>query len=225
MANPYIPARDADFSAWLLNFSTLITANPTTYGLSSGDALAIDVENTAFQAAYVLAVDPATRTAPTVAAKDAARRNAEIVVRPFAIQVRNNPMVTNEQRADLGITIPTTVPTPIPAPTSFPVLGFRSATPLQHLLNWTDSAAPSGKAKPYGVIGVEVYRTIGLAPAVDPSVAVFDGIKTKSPFFESFASGQVGQVCTYFARYTTRSGPQGTAQVGPWSAPLSVTVI
>ena len=38
MANDFIPTRDAELDTWLLNFKTLIAANPANYGLVAGDA-------------------------------------------------------------------------------------------------------------------------------------------------------------------------------------------
>jgi hypothetical protein len=224
MSTPYIPARDADFSAWLLNFATLIAANPTNYGLLAGDAVTISAVDTTFQAAYTLATNPATRTAPTVAAKDAARVNAEQTVRPYAQRIRNNTAVSDLLKVGLGLTIPSTTPTPIPAPVVAPELGLLSAIPLQQTLTYRDPSA-AGKAKPYGVIGVEVWRAVGVAPAVDPAQASYYATATKSPFRSTFGAGDVGKIVTYFGRFVTRSGPGGIAQAGPFSAPLPLTVI
>lgn len=221
----YIPARDADFAAWLLNFSTLITATPTAYGLTAPDATAIAAQNTIWQAALTVATDPSTRTPPAVAAKDAARVTAVAVVRPYAQRVKANPSVTNEQRSDLGLTIDSFPPTPIPQPTTAPVMVLISATPLVHQLRYYDSTTPTTKAKPYGVIGLEVRRAIGIAPAVDPSAAPYLGQWGKSPNLSVFSPGDPGKIATYFARWVTRSGPGGVQQSGPWSTPLSVTVI
>lgn len=220
----YIPARDADFSVWLANFATSIAAAPTSYGLVSGDATAITNQNNAFQAAYTLATDPATRTTPTIAAKDAARASAEAVVRPFAIQIRNNSAVSLVLKTGLGLTIPSTSPTPIPAPSVAPSMAIQSAIPLQTTLRATQPGAV-GKAKPFGCIGVEVFVAIGTVAAVDPSQATYAFTATKTPFRFSYGSGDQGKIATFFGRYVTRSGPGGVAQSGPFSAPLPITLI
>lgn len=220
----YIPAQDAAFRDWLLNFSTLITANPTNYGLIAGDAVIIAAQYTAFSAAYLTATNPTTRTSANIAAKDAARANAEAVVRPYAQRVRNNTTVSNALKIGLGITVPSVTPTPIPAPVVAPELGLQSAIPLQQTLTFRDPTA-LGKAKPFGVIGVEIFRAIGTVPAVDPLAASYVATVTKTPFRQTFVAGNVGNVCTYFARFVTRSGPGGASQVGPFSAPLAVSVI
>lgn len=221
----YIPAADADFDNWLVNFDTLLTADPTAYGETGGTAAAVAAVTATWVAAFALATDPSTRTSPTVAAKDAARYTAEQTVRPVAIRIRNNSAVTNAQRVDLGITVPKVVPTPIPAPTSAAALALTNATPLVHLLQYSDTILPDGKAKPYGVIGLEIFRSIGVVPATDPAQCTYYGTATKSPFRSTFASDDRGKICTYFGRWTTRSGPGGMSQSGPWSAALDAHVI
>lgn len=224
-AAPYIPAKDADFSAWLLNFATLITAAPTTYGLTAPAAVIIQAANDAFQPAYALAIDPGTRTAPTVAEKDAQRASAEATVRPYAVTISRNAAVTDENKVAVGVNLPNFSPVPIPPPSTYPMPSLRSAAPLSHLLGYADSGAPSGKKKPYGVIGCEIFRAIGTVPAVDPSQATYYNTATKAPFTSSFSGPDVGKIATYFMRWTTRSGPSGIASKGPFSAPLALTIM
>lgn len=224
-AAPYIPARDADFETWLLNFTSLLTAAPATYGLTAPDAVVCAAQYTAWHPAYIAATDPNTRTSVTVAAKDAARVTAESVVRPYAIRISQNAAVLPGDKVAIGVNLPNTTPVPIPPPVTFPQISLRSAEPLVHILQWQDSGLGTGKKKPFGAIGCELYRAVGVAPAVDPSVAVYAGTFTKSPLRSQFDASQVGKMCTYFARWITRSGPGGVAQVGPWSAPLTATIM
>lgn len=222
---PYIPAKDADFDTWLLNFTLLLTAAPATYGLTAPDAVTCAAQYTAWHPAYLAANDPGTRTPVTVAAKDAARVTAEQVVRPFAQAISKNMAVDPGDKVAIGVNLPNPVPVPIPPPVTFPQLGFRSAEPLVHNLQYQDSGLGTGKKKPFGAIGVEVYRSVGTVPATDPEQASYYGQFTKSPLRSTFDAAQVGKICTYFARWITRSGPGGRAQTGPWSAPLTVSVI
>ena len=225
MANDYIPAADAAFATWSANFATLIGANPATYGLTAGQGTSVTTLNTAFQSAYTTAINPATRTSVTIAAKDVARANAEVVFRQTAMIVRNNPAISDSLKTGLGLTIPKTTPTPIPAPTSPPQLIFVSATPQAATLAYRDTDSPAGKAKPFGAIGVELWRSAGTVAATDPAQCEFVGIVTKSPFRQDYAATQVGKIATYFARFSTRSGPGGVAQVGPWSASLVFNIL
>lgn len=221
---PYIPPADAAFDAWLDNFSNLLTANPSDFGLTAPDAAAVAAVYGTWNTAYGIAVDPVTRTSPAIAAKDAARASAEAVVRPFAVQISVNPAVTNANKTAIGVTVRSTTPTPIPPPTDMPELGLQSAIPLEMLMSYKVPGAV-GKSKPFGSIGVEVFRAVGDVPAIDPAQATYNGTFTKSPFRQRFTAEDQGKTVTYFARFVTRSGPEGEAQKGPWSAPLVLTVM
>lgn len=224
MSTAYIPAKDADLNNWLVNFDSLLTATPTDYGLTAPIAVIVAAVTTTWAAAYLAATDPSTRTSATVAAKDAARASAEATVRPYAIRIRNNPAVSDLLKVGIGVTIPASPPSPIPAPTDPPVLGLEQAIPLEQTLSY---AVPGGigKAKPFGAIGVEIYRSVGTVPATDPEQCRYVGTVTKSPFRQTFLSADQAKIVTYFARFITRSGPGGVAQSGPWSAPLTLIVM
>lgn len=225
MANPYIPAQDSLFDLWLLNFSTLLTANPALYGLTAGNATAVALSNTNWHAAYLLAIDPPTRTKPSVAAKDAARSDALAVVRPFAIQIRNNAGVANIDKLNLGLTVPDLTPTLIPAPTSAPALTILGATVGQHTVHYTDGDSPTQRGKkPFGVIQLQLFVAVGVAPTSDPADARFYGAFTKNPIAVNYDFADRGKVATVFGRWVTRSGPFGVAQVGPMSDGASLNI-
>ena len=118
-----------------------------------------------------------------------------------------------------GVTVRSAVPTPVPAPVDAPTLAITGAIPGQVTIGVRVPGA-TGKAKPDGCIGCEVWAVAGVAPAVDPAQTAFRNIATKSPFNFSVPEGDKGKDITVFARYTTRSGPGGIAQQGPWSLPL-----
>ncbi len=222
---PYIPAADAGFNDWATNFSTKLTAAPTTYGLVAGDATIVAGLLTTWAAAYLAAITPATRTSATIAAKDAARASFEATVRPYAQRIRVNPTVTNLSRVTIGVTVAVFPPTPIPPPLTVPVLSLVKATPLTHQLAYADAETPLSKAKPYGAKFCQVLVTVGVAPAVDPSVANFVGGFSKSPLQITHDSGDRGKIATYFCRWQNGSGPGGVGAVGPWGTPLSLTIM
>jgi hypothetical protein len=221
---PYIPPKDADFANWVTNFDGLLSVAPTVYGLEAADATLVSAVVATWDLAYAQAIDPPTRTAPTVAAKDAARASAEAVIRPYAVQISLNAAVADLDKTAIGVTVPSLTPTPIPAPVNAPDIAIVSAIPLQQTLSFAEPGAV-GKSKPFGVTGCEVFRNIGLVPATDPAQAIYSATKTKSPFRETFIADDQGKIVTYFCRWSTRSGPGGTAQFGPWSAPLTLSIM
>lgn len=220
----YIPARDVDFNDWLQNFSTLLTAAPATYGLGAPDAVIVAAQASAFDAALTIATDPATRTSPTIAAKDADRASAEFIVRPYAVGISQNPSVTNEDKVAIGVTVRSNIPTPIPAPVTPPAIELLMAQPLTQQLQIRPVGSTS-KAKPAGCIAIEIARSVGTVAATDPAQLAIIGQYGKTPLIQQFQSADQGKIVTYAARYRTRSGPAGVSQAGPWSALNSFVVI
>ena len=219
MPGSYIPATDAAFDAWAANFSTLLTANPTAYGEDAPSALVVQNAYDAWSAAYVLATDPSTRTPTTVADKDAERVALDATARPVALRINARTSVSNLQRTALGITVRKLTRTPVAAPTTAPVLTLRSQIAGVARLQIRDESTPTTKAKPLGVIGVDLHVFVGDTPPV--SFAEYPLVKTtgKTPNTLPFSGAQSGMTANVVARWTTRSGPGGTAQKGPWSVP------
>jgi hypothetical protein len=217
---PYIPPKDADFGPWLDNFSTLITAAPATYGLVASDATAIAAQNTAWAAAYTLAIGAGTRGTANISAKDVARVNAEAVVRPYAQQIANNVGVSVDDKIALGLNARTNPPSPIAAPNTSPILTVIGATPLGHTLRYRDEmASPSVKSKPFGVIQIQVFGMVSATVISDPTALPLLGAFTKSPVGITWDSTAVGKQAYYAARWVTRTG-----LVGPWSPIVTFTV-
>jgi len=216
---PYIPETDPAFRDWLLNFSTLISADPNKYGLEAADATVIAAQYTAFNDAYTAVQMPSTRTPSAVAQKDAQRASAVGTVRVYAQMIKANGGVNNQDKVDLGIHVNDPTPTPIPAPTSTPIISIVGATSGQHELRYADENTPASRRKPDGVIQMQLNMAVGASPATNPEDAEFVALHTRQPVRVQLDPGSVGQTATYFARWVTRTG-----KVGPWSLPVSMTI-
>lgn len=107
--------KQAAFAAGSANFRTKISATPTAFGLSAAQATAYAALDTTFQADYLTATTPATRTKSTVAAKDASAVPLRQMASDLAKIVDGTPTVSDSQRIDLGLATRAT-PTPRPAP-------------------------------------------------------------------------------------------------------------
>lgn len=229
MADGYIPTSDAALDAWSQNFSTLITANPGIYGLVAGDATTIAAAVSTFHAAYLIAgvsgsipktpLNPAARTSVTVAAKDVAAAAMLGLLRYYAILIRNNPGVLDAQRAALQLTIPKTIPTPIPTPVTYPLLSLAGVTPGQATCYARDSGTPSIKAKPFGVVTLQMMIKYSATVPAGPTLADYFADFTKSPFVCNFLAADAGKTAWCYGRWETRTGLRG-----PWSAALSFVV-
>lgn len=219
-AAPYIPAPDAAFQTWLVNFDSIVAVDFASLGVSAPEAAAITAATSAYTAALTAATDPGTRTPVTVQAKNTAKFDALDLVRPIAQRIAINPSIDDEVKVDLGLNPRGTVPTPVAAPTTYPVIDLLGSTPGQIRFQYRDSETPDTKAKPYGVIHVEMWVAIGVSPVIVPDTANYFGPYTKSPSFLNFDSGDVGKMATIFGRWVNANGLRG-----PWSAPVSQTIV
>ena len=216
----YIPSTDAARDAWAINFEAELATDTSTYvsdylGIDFNvSGAAMNAAQVAYTAALVLSTNPVTRTPVTVAAKDAAWTTFDPLARGIAMQLQEATGITDAIRSRYGITVPSGVITPVPPPVSRPVLGLRHQGPGTATIEYTDELEPVGKAKPAGVIGVMLYAT------PDGGSEVSLGTLTKSPQQIDTSQFTPGVALTYRARYVTRSGPAGVAQVGPWSVTL-----
>lgn len=220
MAQSYIPAKEAAFFTWSANFSTLLSAAPTTYGLVAADAAALATLQAAYVLAYNAAKSGATRGPATIASKDAARANLTARDRLLAGNIQRNVNVTNTQKTSLGITVRKTSKTPSIIPTTSPILSFIGATPGQHTLRWADQNTPALRAKPFGVYALALWAQSGGVTPTDVPTMTFVGMITKQPTPVNLQPTSKGLVVSYLAKWVTRSG-----QYGPLSNVLQATAI
>lgn len=215
----YIPSTDAAKLAWLTNFATLISANPGAYGLLAGDAVAIQNARDAYNAAYTVAVEPSTRTAPAVAQKDADRNFAIALCRAYAQQIEANLGVTDQQKLDLGLTVKDQTPTPINPPATVPLLTIIGATSGQFTVRYADQNSPASRGKPFGTVGMQLFVAIDDTVVNDPNDAAYYGTLTKQPVAVTFDPMDEGRTATLFGRWINAKG-----EPGPWSLPVHGTV-
>lgn len=218
MAN-YIPSKEADLVNWGENFTDLITATPLAYGLTVLDASTLQSNFDEFKAAYQVAVNPATRTISTIAAKDEEKAGFLSLARAYAAIIRANQAVTNEQRAALGLTVADPTPTPVPIPSSVPVINVPLAGPSVQYMTIVDQYTPTSKAKPAGVAGMALYRKVAATPSGVFLGATLVGLFTRADQLIDTSGLEQGQVATYWGQWYNRKG-----QLGPISAPASAVI-
>ena len=216
----YIPSKDAELGAWSLNFATLLTLDPPRYGLLPADALVVQTQYDIFAAAYLLAINPSTKTVVTVADKDGEKVTLLAIVRQYAALIRANKGVADDDKAALGLNIPDATPTPIQPPASSPKLAITLASEGYHSLSMVDSSTPTKKAKPYGCVGAQlvcVNSTSNITP--DMTNAPTLAIVTKGDFLLDTSAYSPGTFCHYRARWFTSTG-----KFGPWGSNIYFVV-
>lgn len=221
MAVSYIPTKDALFEAWDLNFTTLLTANPALYGVSAADATAQTGYYSTWHTAFLVVSNPATKTKPAVAAKNAARVAATHGIRPLAQAIARNPGVTNANKLALGLNLQSsTGPTPLPPPSSYPILALVGLTPGNMTLKFTDSLDGVSRKKPAGVISGILFGKVSATPITDPTLLDYLDVFNSQPFDLDTNAFDKGSTIYLAAQWTTRTGLRG-----PWSPLLSTIIV
>lgn len=215
----YIPSPDADFRTWAEAFRDGIDADPAKYFLTPADAATITSVVDDFVAKLAIASNEATRTSPTIADKDDARNTCEELLRQYAIDIKNNEGITDGDKIAVGVRPINPNREPIDAPGTSPLLNILGATPGNQTLRYADSLTPDSRSKPFGVIGLELYRGITEDGEAALSACQFIGLQTRNPIDSEFDETQDGKMATYYARWVNGKGEQG-----PWSLPVSMRV-
>lgn len=112
MSRSFYYGNDAQLLSGSSNFSSLITANPTSYGLVAAQATSYGTLHSAFASALTLWENPPTRTKGALENKNTAREALIAKAKQLVAIIQATPTVTNGQRGDLGIAIRST-PTPL----------------------------------------------------------------------------------------------------------------
>ena len=221
-SGPYIGDSDVATLDWLVNFTNLVTADPSAYGLTADDAAQMAMRTEAYAQAFHQAQHPSTRTTNVVKRKDDARAQAEALGRTLAMQVKVNPQITNDQKITLGIRVDDATRTPIGAPQTMPILNIVDAHRGVHTLRYCDVLTPDSRRKPPGVTHMLLFAEIAPPEALTGAEENlrFIAAVTRQPHVVTFdPKGNTGKVVQYKARWLTAKG-----LLGPWSAGTSMTI-
>lgn len=214
----YIPGPDANFQAWQTNFVSYANANLAALGLVAGDMTPVTTAQTAWQTAFPAHVAAANAAKAAKQTKDEARSAFVSTIRPLVKRLQASSVVTDAEKAALGITVAAT-PSPIGPPTTSPICSIECGQRLQQTLRFVDSATPTRKAKPAGVLGVEIWNKVGTTPPAGEADLRFVAVDTNAPFIMSFDAADGGKTNYVWMRWVSPTGERG-----PWSEQAQATI-
>lgn len=215
MSSNFLPKREAELVTWSTNFKTKITATPTAYGLSAPQATAYGGLHDAFVAAYQTANNPDTRSPSSIIAKDMARDVLANNARLLARIVQATPIVTAQQKSDLGLSVRDTQPSPIPPPADAPAIVIESAAGNTVRIRLIDKENPARRGKPAGVDGASVFSFVGAAAPAEEADWTFEGNTTRTGVGIVFpATVAPGAKVWFTARLTNTCASRGLAWPG-----------
>jgi len=123
------------------------------------------------------------------------------------------------ERRNAGFPVHKTTRTPVGVPSTAPRGQLIASDRLEHKVSVADSATPTHKAKPAGVVGCEVFRCIAESAPTDPVAYELIGVWTRSPEKVKFSSEQGGRTAHYLFRWMNTK-----RRTGPSSGVVSSTI-
>jgi hypothetical protein len=220
MAIKFLPTRDAELLTWSSNFKTKITASPTSFGLTAGEATSYGTLHTSFQNAYNVANDPTTRSPVNITLKDQAKASLIANARLLARQVQGTSTVTAAQKEDLGLNPRDTVPTPIPPPATAPVIDIVSAVGNTVRLRLHEAGEPTRRGKPAGVGGAAIFSFVGAVAPTEESAWTFQGLTTLTTINITFPGTVAPGAKVWFTAFWRNPRDQN----GPAATPVTTNI-
>jgi len=222
MGTNFVPHRDGAFDTWQRGFAGYVTEHFHELGLSVEEVTRLKDVALPWDEAY--AAHWAAREAAKAARVVKVERRAayERVIRELVRRIQAGESVTDAQRAALHITVRDTEPTPVGAPTTRPLVVVDFSERLRHTLRWFDESTPTSRARPRGVMGVEVRaRVAALAdpPPSDPDDLRYLLMCTRPPAVVEYDGADGGLTAHYMLRWLSTRG-----EAGPWSETASATI-
>ena len=217
MADDYIPSNDAELIAFAKNFKNKTSGTPALYNLTAAANTDLDDLINEFE------TDVNDHLAQQITArasrekKDTTKKLLSGMLRSQA-QTAQKSGISNEQRADLGLTVIDSVKTPVGAPQTRPVAEVDTSQPLRHLITFFDNESES-RGKPAGVRGAQVWVKIGGEPTMNESEYKYLATDTASPYLAVHKSEDVGKQAHYLLRWENSKG-----EPGAWSTIVSATI-
>ncbi len=219
MPSDYIPAEDAQFSLWAQAFGNGISANPSLFMLTSAQAASIQTVVGNYVAALLVANTEATRTKPTIIQKDDARSICESLCRQYAILIKDNTGISDDDKVAIGVRPINPNREPVDCPQTQPLLNVLGTTPGAQTLRYVDSSTPDSKAKPFGASELQLFMAVADEENAPLSDAKFIGKFTRNPIAIEFGESDNGKFATYYGRWASMRG-----DTGPFSLPVSMVI-
>jgi hypothetical protein len=219
MSNDYMPASEDGFNDFQETLLPYLMQHSQAWGLTEPQIVPLTIEQTTYRNAWIAARDPATRTPAAIKARQDAHKTYTKLLRNFvAAYLAHNPLVTDEDRINMGLTVHKTTHTPQPVPKTQPGVKITLVSPGRVIVDFFD-AANNHHAKARNTHGVEIGTTIrDTAPTTDDDFtkSVFD---THSPYTFDFDLSQRGKTLWIRLRWENNRGEKG-----PWSEIFSIII-
>lgn len=210
MAADYIPRNEEDFNEWQVNFMEVLTPAAPGWNVPPAVVTGLTTRQTDWTPKYAAGRDEADpKPSQRVAKNDSRKLYIKAIRKAVKEALAFNPVVTNENRQTLGITIPDTERTRVAVPDRAPTVVIDKLAHLSHKLRITDPLNPGSKKKPAGVTRINVYRFVGTTAPASVGQYTLMGSSTKFLFTSSFVQEDMTKTAWYIGQYENTRGERG----------------
>ncbi len=211
------PIHEADLNNYFNSVVPYLINNQPRLGFSDIRAGAITAALADWQAVFLPAKNPATRTTTITQQKNAARDALKTLLRDTYKDIPKSTL-SPADRATLRLPERATSYRRAAKPQSAPIGSVRTLNRWEHRVYFRDSGSSGSKARPEGMRGCQVWMKPGSPPQSEKDLH-YQGTATRSPFTVHFESGDAGKQAYYWLRWENSRG-----ECGPWSEALDATV-
>jgi hypothetical protein len=219
MAKDYLPKAYPLLLSWLANFMGYLVENLARFGIPDGKLEPLQTLVTQFRTAQAKTEHPNAGRADRLDRKEKAVTVSR-AVRDFVNEnLRYNRTVTDEDRVNLGLTVPDEIHTPSHEPDTMPVVvTIDSSVIMRITLHYRDSHRVS-RGKPRGMHGVEIRWCILAASPSTTAELIYSEFSTRSSHTFVFEENMRGKTVWFRLRWENNRG-----QKGPWSELYSAII-
>jgi|ERR1044072_3699669 hypothetical protein len=219
MSNDFIPTSDAELIAWVSNFLSHANSNQAALGLTADNLTPVQDAAGNFETDFAANNAAQANAQGARQKKDDSRAALVALIRPLARLLRAAATVKDSDRHALGLNVRSTARTAAASPTTRPVAKVDTSQRLRHVISFVDEQTPGSRAKPAGVMGCEIWVSVGPTPPVDASECRYLATDTATPYTAEYTGADGGKIAHYLLRWVNTRGERG-----PWSQTVSATI-
>ncbi|MDR1455569.1 MAG: hypothetical protein LBJ01_07960, partial [Tannerella sp.] len=189
------------------------------FGISSAKVSPLQTLVALYQAAQVKAVLPNSGKADRQSRNDKATAVSKATRDFVNANLRYNDTVTNDDRIQLGLTVPDDEPTEEGEIETMPVVDFIDTTVIRRVVLHFKDMFGKSRAKPSGVHGAEIRWAILAGPPKSMDELIHSEFSTRSHCALTFDEGQRSLILFASLRWENNRGRKG-----PWSEIYSAVI-
>ena len=221
----FMPRTDGGLLAFANSFSSQISAAAASFGVPAGTATSLATLTASYSDAYAEATNESTRTKGKVAAKNSAKLALRQAIGDVAKLVYGTSTVSDEQLANLGLTVYDRNPSEIDPPGLAPLMTLVSVTGRSARYKLADASAPETRRRPLNAKGATIFSYVGENPPTTGAEGwTYEGQTGRTGFIIQYPAGTApgakcwATACWYTARGATSPACQPvltSLQAGP----------